>query len=826
MELHMMSIWLKSLLARKSNRAKSANRPRTVKPAVEHLEQRCLLDSGFRSITEFGNNIANPTWGIAGDALLRKSPVAYADGHNSPSTPNNLNPRAISNDLSNQSDPIFSFKDNLGNNNQAELSDFSYAFGQFIDHDMDLTRDATGVHFDIPADTRTFPGGVTDPMGQEPFIRSVFVTDGSGVRQQINDVTAFLDLSQVYGSTDAVSSALRTHSGGRLKTSAGDFMPRQNLSFFTQAELNVIATDLHGMANDAQQVPDSQLFVAGDRRANENVELMSQHTIFLRNHNRLADQIHAALPSWTDEQVFQEARKLNIAEYQNIVYNGYLPSILGAGAMPAYAGYNPNFNPGIRTEFSTVGFRFGHSLLSSTVGRDNNDGTGITDVNPNGSPINLTEDFFRPDLLNNNHVTVNLVDRFGHPDPHTSSTVGEVMKALSDGLPNEFDLRLIDEIRNILFGIPHGPGTDLAARDIQRTRDHGIGTYNQVRVAYGLAPVTAFNQISSDPAIQAALQNEYGTVGRIDPFIGMLAEDIIPGSDVGPTCRAILVHQFVRLREGDRFFFLNETFNSFELSLLAQGDDYADVIANNTSITNLQADVFFNRLEISGTVFNDPDGNGVRESGEAGIQGVTIELHDAANPTGPAIASVVTDVNGEYDFTEKDGTIPATGNYVLKLILPPGFTQNATQIAHNPGTIHLSRGDLQIDGQNFALLPPHRTLSPRPQEQPSSSSTETAGPVTHFGISAVDQATVGSPTQFTITALDAADHVVTDYAGTLHFTSSDDGATLPVDYTFTSADQGSHLFSVTFATADDQTLTAMDVSSDSVVIGAVQFTVL
>jgi hypothetical protein len=696
-----------------ANRARRAGRSaalparrRHFQPQLESLEVRIVLD--VRSITGFGNNIANPTWGMAGDALLRKSPVAYADGHSTPSVPNTLNPRAISNDLSNQSDPIFSFNDNLGNPNQAELSDFAYAFGQFMDHDMDLTRDASGTHFDIPADTRTFPGGITDPMGSEPFIRSVFVTNANGVREQINDVTAFLDLSQVYGSTNAVSSALRTHSGGRLKTSAGDFMPRQNLNYFTQAELNVIATDLHGMANDAQQVPDDQLFVAGDRRANENIELMSQHTIFLRNHNRLADQIQDAFPTWTDQQVFQEARKLNIAEYQNIVYNGYIPSIVGAGAMPAYAGYNPNFNAGIRTEFSTVGFRFGHSLLSTTVGRDNNDGTGITDVNPGGSTINLTEDFFRPDLLNNNHVTVNLVDRFGNPDPHTSSTVGEVMKALSDGLPNEFDLQLIDEVRNILFGIPHGPGTDLAARDIQRTRDHGIGTYNQVRVAYGLAPVTAFNQISSDPAVQSALQNEYGTVDKIDPFIGMLAENIVPGSDVGATCQAILVHQFVRLREGDRFFFLNESFNSFEQSLLAQGDDYADVIQNNTSITNLQADVFFNRLEISGVVFNDPDGNGVREAGEAGAQGVTVELHDAA--TGALIpgGSTVTDVHGEYDFTElgagSDGTIPATGNYTLKLILPPGFRQNATQIAHNPGEIFLSRGDLQIDGQDFAIM--------------------------------------------------------------------------------------------------------------------------
>src|SRR5262249_4887331 len=153
-------------------------------------------------------------------------------------------------------------------------------------------------------------------------------------------------------------------------------------------------------------------------------------------------------------------------EYQNIVFNGYVPSIVGANAMPAFTGYNPNVNPAISTEFSTVGFRFGHSLLSSTFGRDQNNGTPIPDapgLPGSGGPVNLTEDFFRPDLLNNNHVVVNLVDRFGNPDPHTSSTISEVLKAMADGLPNDFDLKLIDEVRNILFGIPNGPGTDLAA---------------------------------------------------------------------------------------------------------------------------------------------------------------------------------------------------------------------------------------------------------------------------------------------------------------------------------------------------------------------------
>jgi hypothetical protein len=872
-------------LARKSL-VKARRRP-APPLALEHLETRIVPD--VRSISGFGNNIDHPTQGMGNTDLIRVSPVAYADGINAASTPNILNPRVISNNLSNQSSPPFSFTDNLGNPNSAELSDYAYAFGQFIDHDMDLTLDNSGQDFSI------LPSGQAgDPMTQgEPFTRSQFdattgtatpttisvglgtdfnrrgivndgstfgggfdgvgfalsaqqlgdsltfngqtftladpgsanviraagqpieiggaspatsltfvaagvngnqinqtftinYTDGTSVpfplsisdwatpqnfagetivwtmpyrdvnnggtqflqvnvygysipldssktvqsislpnngnvnvlaidlsevadpRQQINLNTSFLDLSQVYGSTDAVSNILRgNHVGGRLKTGPGDFLPTE--SMFTAAELATLNHDEGGIANDAHQVSDSQLFVAGDKRVNENVELESQQTLFMRNHNRLAGQLQSLHPFWTDEQLFQEARKLNIAEYQNIVFNGYVPSIVGANAMPAYHGYNPNVDPAISTEFSTVGFRFGHSLLSSTLGRDQNNGLPLADapgLPGSGGPVNLTEDFFRPDLLNNNHVVVNLVDRLHNPDPHVSSTVGEVLKALADGLPNEFDLKLIDEVRNILFGIPNGPGTDLAARDIQRARDHGIGTYNEVRVAYHLAPVTSFAQISSDPTVRAALQTQYRSVNNIDPFIGMLAEDIIPGSDVGPTVRAILVDQFSRLRDGDRFYFQNEGFNAEEQSLLAQGDDYADVIQNNTSITNLQANVFFNRLEISGTVFNDPDGNGVRETGEAGIQGVTVELHDAA--TGALIFSTLTDAKGEYDFTElgagTDGTIPATGNYTLKLILPPGFTQNATEIAHNPGEVFLSRGDLQIDGQDFAIM--------------------------------------------------------------------------------------------------------------------------
>jgi hypothetical protein len=695
----MLLSWIRTLALPPHSRARSTRRrPRAVSPRVERLEDRCLL-SDFRSVTGFGNNVAHPAFGQAGTDLLRVSPVAYADGISTPSQPNTLSPREISNNLNNQSDPIFSGKDNLGAPQSKDLSDFSYVWGQFIDHDLDLTTTTTGQSFNIPAD----PTRPADRMGVEPFTRSTFDpatgTSTSNPRQQVNANTSFLDLSQVYGSTDVVADALRTHSGGLLKTSPGNFLPYNNTTYFTTAQIAAL-----NMANDAMQVPAANLFAGGDVRANENIELTAVQTLFLRNHNSLAEQLHDLDPTLTDEQLYQEARKLNIAEEEIITYTEFLPAILGPNPLPAFAGYNPNVNPSISTEFSTVGFRFGHSLLSNAVGRNNNDGTDIADVNPNGAAVNLTEDFFRPDLINPNGLTVNLVNANGMTDPHTSSGIGAILKADADNAANEIDLLLIDEIRNLLFGIPNAPGTDLAARDVQRARDHGIGTYNQVRVAFGLPAVTSYAQITSNVTVQNELQATYGTVAsgglnKIDPFEGMLAEDHVNGGDAGATVKAILSNQFTRLRDGDRFFYLNEGFDSTELSLIAQGDTLAQVIENNTAITNLQSDVFFFREEISGAVFNDPDGNGIREAGEAGIPGVTVNLND---DSGAVVATTTTDANGEYDFTDQTG-IPGTGNFTVSVVLPAGFTQNATQIAHNPVTIHLSRGGFDLDNESFAV---------------------------------------------------------------------------------------------------------------------------
>jgi hypothetical protein len=660
-------------------------------PRLEALENRCV-PSSFRSVDGSGNNIANPSWGQASTDLLRVSPVAYADGISAPSQPNALNPRLLSNSLNNQSDPIFSGADNLGPPQSMDLSDFAYVWGQFIDHDMDLTPDSSGQPFDIPADS-TRPN---DPMGPGPesFTRSLFDpntgTSTSNPRQQINAITSYLDLSQVYGSSQVVADALRTHSAGLLKTSPGDLLPYNNLTYFTQDQLNAL-----NMNNPLYPyVPNSILFAAGDVRANENIELTAVQTLFVRNHNRLATELQALNPtsfgfsSWTDENLYQEARKLNIATEEMITYGEFLPAILGPKALPQYTGYKDSVNAGIATEFSTVGYRFGHSLLSNGVGRNNNDGTDITDPTGSGT-VNLAEDFFDPNLIS---ATPTVDPSTGH----ISTNIGAILKADVDNNANETDLLLIDEIRNTLFGPPGAGGTDLAARDIQRARDHGIGTYNQVRVAYGLPAVTSFAQITSNIAVQQDLQATYGSVDKIDPFEGMLAEDHLPGADGGPTIKAILVKQFTALRDGDRFFYLNESFTGGEARLLSQADSLAAVIQANSEITSLQSDAFFFKASISGTVFSDADHDGFPRAGnKAGVPGINVNLNDSS---GNVVATTTTDGHGHYSFTDQTG-IPGTGNFSVTIVLPAGDFQTTP----NPPTISLSRGGLDVDHVDFGI---------------------------------------------------------------------------------------------------------------------------
>src|SRR5262249_57168852 len=101
---------------------------------------------------------------------------------------------------------------------------------------------------------------------------------------------------------------------------------------------------------------------------------------------------------------------------------------------------------------------------------------------------------------------------------------------------------------------------------------------------------------------QGKLQALYGNVDNIDAWVGALAEDHVAGGSTGPLVRAVLADQFQRLRDGDRFWY-QRVFSGSALKAL-EGTTLADVIRRNTSLTNLQGDVFFFRVGIRATVFS------------------------------------------------------------------------------------------------------------------------------------------------------------------------------------------------------------------------------
>ena len=115
-------------------------------------------------------------------------------------------------------------------------------------------------------------------------------TGTSNPLQNPTSMTSYFDLSQVYGSDLATDNALRTFSGGQMKTSPGGLPPLDNGTYFTAAQLAAINASVGGMANNGP-LPESQMFVTGDTRGNENVELTALQTLFLDNHNRIAAEL-------------------------------------------------------------------------------------------------------------------------------------------------------------------------------------------------------------------------------------------------------------------------------------------------------------------------------------------------------------------------------------------------------------------------------------------------------------------------------------------------------------------------------------------------------
>ena len=531
---------------------------------INYLEESsAALTPTYRTIDGSGNHPSNQ--GQANQPLLRSLTIGYQDGLSIPrgGDPSNLpSARAISNAVSAQSSSV---PDPSG------ASDMFWLWGQFVDHDIDLTG-GTNEFFPILVacgdedfDPNPCIGNVVIPLTRSVWDPNTGpLADPPIPREQLNQITAFLDGSNVYGS-DQVRNDFIRDVGGKLKLESG-LLPKNT------------ANPALDNANANPFLNPDDLFLAGDVRANEHVALTAMHTIFVREHNTIVDELKDKMgiignpTPQQAEELYQKARAILEGKIQYITYSEFLPILLGPNGITPYSVYDSSVDPQIANEFSTAAYRVGHTMLSTELERRESNGA----VSPGGH-LSLSAAFFNPASLNNDEI-----DR--------------LMRGLPSGNGESVDTLVIDDVRNFLFGPPGAGGFDLASLNIQRGRDHGIASYNQARLALGLSAATNFGDITDDPTLASSLQTVYNNdINAVDLWVGGLAETLVPDAMVGETFLAILKDQFERSRDGDRYWYENKyaegDLTDMELMMI-ETSSLANIIMRNTGIQFIHQDVY------------------------------------------------------------------------------------------------------------------------------------------------------------------------------------------------------------------------------------------
>lgn len=504
-------------------------------------------------------------------------------------TPLNLqSPRLISNYLVGD--------DNERNRpNKRHLTDLLTFMGQFLDHNLVFT----GVSKSQPMPIRI---PLDDPIGKDfenrnmNFMRSMR-SCSPGDTRPINCLTSAIDLSGVYGPKLMRTNRLRKHRRGllkfmRFKTGQKKVVYPPRYRYFNGETKMTIPHDNETHARNPKHT--RNFFMVGDSRGNENRVLSSIHTMFLRNHNRLArlvrrripaHKIRAAFPEkrgsvlTLDEGIFQLAKRLNEATFQSIIVNEYYPAMTGR-KLPSIT-YDNRVGPALTDVFTTVGFRVGHTLINNEIVLVNPD----LSTSRRESIIGL---FFE-----NNAALL----RDG---------VEPILRGAIWNKAQEIDLHIVEALRQTLFQFVRSEemNRDLIALNLQRSRDHNIPSFSRLRELLGLPRPRSFADISKNKEVQLSLDAAYGSVDEVEAFPGLLAEDHAPGSPMGETLIRVWQRDFVTILKGDRFNFKGDAFHPLikqymgtELNAIKAGKrTLKSVIVANTDITwkELPKNLFIN----------------------------------------------------------------------------------------------------------------------------------------------------------------------------------------------------------------------------------------
>uniref|UniRef100_A0A672KIW3 Eosinophil peroxidase-like n=1 Tax=Sinocyclocheilus grahami TaxID=75366 RepID=A0A672KIW3_SINGR len=547
---------------------------------LRHVCKSDCVSKRYRTITGHCNNRENPQWGAANTPYARWLSPEYEDpqgaprGWNPQHTYHNhtLPPvRRVSQEV------LYTHNENISLD--MSLSHLLVEWGQWIDHDLTLTpQSPSTAAFKTGADcTRTcsrdtpcFPIQIplSDPRtGTQscmPFFRSApSCTVSLGHREQLNAITAFVDANMVYGSSDGLAATLRNLSSPLGLLAVNDI--RNPFCFHNHFKY---LCHFHNPC---------------DSRANEHLGMIALHTLFLREHNRLAEELHKLNPHWSPDTLYQEARKILGAVHQILTWDHYLPRVLGRSAnlalMPPYKGYDPAADPSISNIFSTAAFRFAHVTVHPVVNRLGPDYR----LSPEHPALPLHHSLF---------ASWRVVQE-GGIDPVLRGLL------LSPAKLQTADQMMVEELTERLFQAQGGLPLDLAALNLQRGRDHGLQGYSAWRELCGLfapADESDLAGILGNVVLARKLLHLYGTIKNIDVWVGAISEPALPGGRVGPLLACLIAKQFKALRDGDRFWWQNEgVFSSAQRDAL-RTTSLSRIICDNTHIRLVPFDPFAHTL--------------------------------------------------------------------------------------------------------------------------------------------------------------------------------------------------------------------------------------
>ncbi|CAG8491021.1 13221_t:CDS:10, partial [Gigaspora margarita] len=506
------------------------------------------------------NNAINPIAGTPGQPFLRaisslnfnqnfspvKSPTDFL-GLN-PSGPTTIKctdnvpaglypmPRCISNVICKYNTSSYNVNVLSSYRSFRRTSHFATFFGQYISFDITSSRNTNPTNpMFLPADDPFYnpnPNSTTSPYQLSVPFLPANRSEGNNVTNPatrnpllsgINHVTPFLDFNTIYGISDqdAINRLRDTSTNkGKLKTYIinGQEFPPKNSS--------------------------DDSYIWGTIEHTFSIFTLAIHTIWIREHNRLCDELYQKHgSSWTDEQYFQEA--VTVAEE-------YFGAVLGR-PLPAYRKYDPTLKPGVDTFFSTVTFRYGHSELSDFYRIQDEYGDTLYDLALNDIK-NLT-------LL---------------------GTLGLEMVLWSMILQRqeEVDVFLADATKNFIHN--NNNTYDVAAFDIISSRDRGIPLYNVVRQFFGFPKAQSFADISNQSIIQENLAKIYPNgIETVEAWVGVMSEDHLDGSNFGMVINASMVTQYTYLRDSDKFWFEKPEMFTSDERLIIRNTTLRDIIIRN-----------------------------------------------------------------------------------------------------------------------------------------------------------------------------------------------------------------------------------------------------